>query len=119
MGPNKVLVDMQSNKDLESAKNAAIEASKPQWDGEGLPPVGCGFLFGTHRTMAKCIAVGYHMLFASKGNPDDEDGEYEEFIISIPHSEFYPIRSEADKKRDDAVKALRDIIGGPGGPLHK
>ncbi|MGK3213795.1 hypothetical protein [Enterobacter kobei] len=88
---------------------AAIAASKPEWDGEGLPPVGCEFLFGTHHTKAKCIAVGRDVIFASTGNPDEKDGFYEEFIISIHHSKFRPIRSEADKKRDEAVFVIAEL----------
>lgn len=88
---------------------AALAASKPEWDGEGLPPVGCEFLFGTHQTKAKCIAVGRDVIFASTGNPDEKDGFYEEFVISIHHSEFRPIRSEAEKKRSECVIALSRI----------
>lgn len=88
---------------------AALAASKPGWDGEGLPPVGCEFLFGTHQTKAKCIAVGRDVIFASIGNPDEEDGAYEEFVISIHHSEFRPIRSEAEKKRAEGVIALSRV----------
>ncbi|MGK3157095.1 hypothetical protein ACCY75_01270 [Enterobacter kobei] len=80
-----------------------------EWDGEGLPPVGCEFLFGTHHTKAKCIAVGRDVIFASTGNPDEKDGFYEEFVISIHHSKFRPIRSEADKKRAEGVIALSRI----------
>lgn len=87
---------------------AALSASKPEWNGEGLPPVGCEFLFGTHQTKAKCIAVGRDVIFASTGNPDAKDEFYEEFVISIHHSEFRPIRSDADKKRDEAIKAIDD-----------
>ncbi|HHA1934055.1 TPA: hypothetical protein ACOEP6_002501 [Enterobacter ludwigii] len=44
MGPNKVLVDMQASKDLESARNAVIDAArKLEWDGRGLPPSGIEF----------------------------------------------------------------------------
>lgn len=87
------------------------EDSTLVWDGEGLPPVGCEFLFGTHQTKAKCIAVGRDVIFASTGNPDEKDGFYEEFVISIHHSEFRPIRSEADKKRDESIKALKFSFG--------
>ena len=88
---------------------AALAASKPEWDGEGLPPVGCEFLFGTHQTKAKCIAVGRDVIFASTGDPDEKDGFYEEFVISIHHSEFRPIRSQADKKRAEGVIALSRV----------
>lgn len=90
---------------------AELAASNTEWDGEGFPPVGCEFLFGTHQNKAKCIAVGRDVIFASTGNPDEEDGFYEEFVISIHHSEFRPIRSEADKKRDKAIADMVKRIG--------
>lgn len=82
---------------------------QPVWNGEGLPPVGCEFEYGTHRSKAKCIAVGHHFVFASAGNPDDEEGEYEEMMISILDSEFYPVRSERDKFAE--LLADKSIMG--------
>lgn len=76
------------------------------WNGEGLPPVGCEFEYGTHRSVAKCIAVSYHHVFASKGDPDDENSDYEEFLIDIEHSSFYPVGTEADRKREGVTAAL-------------
>jgi hypothetical protein len=75
------------------------------WDGTGLPPVGVEFEYGTHRTRAKCLAIGHHMVFASKGDPDDEDGDFEEFMISIQDSEFHEVRS----KRDEAVHTIAEL----------
>lgn len=86
---------------------------KVEWDGAGLPPVGVEFEYGTHRTKAKCMGIGHHMIFASKGNPDDEESDYEEFMISILDSEFRPLRSEADKKRDAAISAMVKSTYGP------
>lgn len=76
------------------------------WNGEGLPPIGCEFEYGSHRTKAKCIAVSYHHVFASKGDPDDEDGEYEEFLIDIQSSSFHPLRTEAERKREGGIDAI-------------
>lgn len=84
---------------------ALAASQKVEWDGNGLPPVGCEFEYGTHRTKAKCLAIGHHMVFASKGNLDDEEGDYEEFMIDA-QIEFHPIRSEADKKRDEAIEKM-------------
>jgi len=93
---------------------ASLAANKPEWDAEGLPPVGCEFLFGTHQSKAKCIAVGRDVIFASTGNPDEKDGFYEEFVISIHHSEFRPIRSEADKKKYATIELmLSTFFGAP------
>lgn len=81
------------------------ESYHASWNGEGLPPVGCEFEYGTHRTKAKCLAIGHHMVFASKGDPDDEEGDFEEFLIDVL-TEFHPLRSEADKNRDAIIDAL-------------
>lgn len=91
---------------------ALAAAQQPVWNGEGLPPIGCEFEFGTHRTRAKCLGIGHHMIFASKGDPDDEDGDFEEFMISIMHSEFHPIRTEAERKRQEAITKITDAICG-------
>nr|UVM90484.1 MAG: hypothetical protein [Bacteriophage sp.] len=97
----------QSKADDEADLNECIgQDSAPVWNGEGLPPVGCEFEYGLHRTKAKCLAVAHHMIFASKGNPDDEESDYEEFMISILDSEFHRVRTEADRKRDEAVKTI-------------
>lgn len=74
------------------------------WDGTGLPPVGVEFEYGTHRTKAKCLGIGHHMIFASVGDPDDEDGNFEEFMISIQDSEFRPLRTEAERAIDEMVQ---------------
>lgn len=88
---------------------AAIAASKRvEWSGEGLPPVGCEFEYGTHRSVAKCIAVSHHHVFASKGDPDDENSDYEEFLIDIGHSSFYPLSTEAERKREETINALKE-----------
>lgn len=97
----------QAEADDEADLNECIgQDAAPVWSGEGLPPVGCEFEYGSHRTKAKCLAVAHHMVFASKGNPDDEESDYEEFMISILDSEFHRVRTEAERKREKAVKAI-------------
>ncbi|MCE1970827.1 hypothetical protein LWT57_12470 [Enterobacter cloacae] len=93
---------------------AALAAIKPEWDGDGLPPVGC-----------ECEIVDKDGLLRYG------HGESGEVIAHIENTAVIrmsyglgcfnagflrPIRSEEEKKRDEAVKALRDIISGPGGP---
>ncbi|EAB7564282.1 hypothetical protein BXE05_08540 [Salmonella enterica subsp. enterica] len=92
---------------------ATTAVKHPVWNGEGLPPVGCEFEYGTHRTRAKCLGIGHHMIFASKGDPNDEEGDFEEFMISILDSEFRPISSESEKKREIGVTALALAMGDP------
>jgi hypothetical protein len=107
MGPNKVLMDLQENKDLESAKNAAIAAtSKPEWDGEGLPPVGCECegkqpaQLNWNRFKVVAIENGHVFGF---WNDNVSTG------LDSRQWEFRPIRSEEDKKRAECVIALSRI----------
>lgn len=76
----------------------------PQWDGQGLPPVGVEFNYGSHRSRAKCLAVGLHYVFASKGNPDDEEGDYEELMIDA-QTEFHPVHEDSDQMMRDIMKS--------------
>lgn len=77
----------------------------PVWNGEGLPPVGVEFEYGSHRSRAKCLAHGFHYVFASKGNPDDEESDYEEFLIDAG-TEYYPV--------DEDRAAIRKVIKAAG-----
>lgn len=81
----------------------------PQWDGHGLPPVGVEFEYGSHRSRAKCMAVGLHYVFASKGDPHDAERDYEECMIDI-HTSFHLARSADEIKRDAEIAALADDI---------
>lgn len=97
----------QTEAEQEADLNDCIgQTPAPVWNGEGLPPVGCEFEYGSHRTKAKCLAVAHHMVFASKGNPDDDESDYEEFMISILDSEFHRVRTEAERRREEAVKTI-------------
>lgn len=106
MGPNKVLVDMQASKDLESARNAAIDAaSKPEWDGEGLPPVGCECMVRGEigddgwyecKVIAHTFFDGYNCAVF----------QTESTVSCSSEGNFRPIRSEADKKRDIIISKI-------------
>lgn len=118
LGENKVVKRRIFMKQAEDMTESIVtreqyEASLavPAWNGEGLPPVGCEFEYGAHRSVAKCIAVSYHHVFASKGDPDDENSDYEEFLIDIQHSSFYPVSFGADRKRIEIAQQLCDSFG--------
>lgn len=106
MGPNKVLVDMQASKDLESTRNAAIDAaSNPEWDGEGLPPVGRECMVRGEigddgwyecKVIAHTFFDGYNCAVF----------QTESTVSCSSEGNFRPIRSEADKKRDEVIKAF-------------
>ncbi|WP_447723241.1 hypothetical protein [Enterobacter asburiae] len=89
---------------------AALAASKPEWDGEGLPPVGVEFEhsfradgFSTWH-WRRCTAVGKHGVLCV----DDKDTE---LYLNDTNNRFRPIRSEADKKRDEAIADMVKRIG--------
>lgn len=86
---------------------AALAASKPEWDGEGLPPVGekCEFISnGTSWGDVYVIGIdGGKVVFRPSG----------ETYYGIAPSQrqiFRPIRSEADKKRDEAIKQICEVL---------
>lgn len=113
MVPNKVLWDMQANKDLESAKNAVLAASKPEWNGEGVPPVGteCEYSLNAGRTWFKCkidYVLGTQGLIMLADVY--EGGQFVGFAEYDGKLKFRPIRSEADKKRDEAIESMASLI---------
>lgn len=84
------------------------EHQKPEWDGEGLPPVGCECeaLYDSGRGewfLAKILA---HDNGAVIGRWLEGDGIYSLLDYSLPHGSFRPIRSEADKKRDIIISKI-------------
>lgn len=84
-------------------ESALAVSQKPTWNGEGLPPSGvecearlrCNdgewFFF-------RCVGVDCGVAFGWAGK--------EAVTLGKGSYEFRPIRSEADKKRDAAVKAI-------------
>ncbi|MCL8077179.1 hypothetical protein [Enterobacter hormaechei] len=91
---------------------AALAASRPEWDGEGLPPVGC------------CVEANYGGVWVKATVAYTEPPEkysavdtWKEALVFDCNTtrpfwadEFRPIRSEADKKRDDAAKGLIEYL---------
>lgn len=113
MGPNKVLVDMQANKDLESARNAVIDAArKSEWDGDGLPPVGCRVEY-----TCKQPDLGHPAIEAGKWYGGTIIAYYDECVWTsdngirhLSNTIFRPMRSEEGKKRYAAIEALFEIL---------
>jgi len=82
--------------------------TEPEWDGIGLPPVGCEceVLYDTGRDewfLAKIIG---HDNGSVVGRWLNGDGLYSLFDYSHASCSFRPICSEADKKRDYAVGSI-------------
>lgn len=106
----------QAEADDEADLNECIgQDAAPVWNGEGLPPVGMEieykFAKVNYRTdfsRGKVLAYGMHNVFMEHWASKNE------FIQPLDKIEFRPIRSEADRKRDEAVQALCDAGGGNG-----
>lgn len=89
---------------------AAIAAQQPVWNGEGLPPVGSkveSFINGDWR-LVKVVYVG------------ETGGEYEALVFDVKTTkpawsdQFRPIRTEADRKRDEAIKSMYEVVSESG-----
>lgn len=89
----------------EQYEAALAAAQQPVWNGEGLPSVGCEcearFILGGKWFFFRCVAVDCGIAFgwAGKDAVTLDKGSYE----------FRPIRSEADKRRDEAIAALKKL----------
>nr|MBK4236907.1 hypothetical protein [Enterobacter hormaechei] len=92
---------------------AAIAASKPEWNGEGVPPVGTEseYSLNAGRTWFKCkidYVLGTQGLIMLADVY--EGGQFVGFAEYDGKLKFRPIRSEADKKRDEAAKGLIEYL---------
>lgn len=87
---------------------AALAASKPEWDGNGLPPVGCEcearyrYSSVAEWVFFRCVAVDCEVAFGWTGKKP--------VTLLKDNFEFRPIRSDADKKRDEAAKGLIEYL---------
>ena len=93
------------------------ESGKPEWDGEGLPPVGSEVQCicnqfpseGQEKLLGKILYSGeYTILHTYQTN-----GQHHvpvESVLMTKHWSITPIRSEADKKRDEAAKGLIEYL---------
>lgn len=98
----------QAEADDEADLNECIgQDAAPVWNGEGLPPVGMeieySFAKVNYRTdfsRGKVLAYGMQNVFMEHWASKNE------FIQPLDKIEFRPIRSEAERKRDEAVQAL-------------
>lgn len=87
---------------------AALAASKPEWDGDGLPPVGCECegkqLAQINWNKFKVVAIENGHIFGF-WNDNVSTG------LDSRLWEFRPLRSETDKKRDEIIEALKEGLG--------
>ncbi len=92
---------------LAASKEMLINKPHPVWNGEGLPPIGCecelydcdDWFKVTVRYLGESLAVVY----------DHGNGVERAFsVVNKPHK-FRPIRTEAERKRDAAISAMKQL----------
>lgn len=104
-------IDSRANDEqLEQDLNECIgHGVTSEWDGEGLPPVGAEFEHSFHADgfstwhWRRCTAVGKRGVLCV----DEKDTE---LYLNDTNNRFRPIRSETDKKRDEAIQGMASII---------
>lgn len=93
---------------------AALSASKkPEWNGEGLPPVGveCEMSLGDDE-WSRCVIIAKgeeQIIYQAEG--------CREFSGHRNNYRFRPVRSEADRKRDDTILAMASAPKPCGHPI--
>jgi hypothetical protein len=90
---------------------AALAASKPVWDGKGLPPVGCVCEYETKFDGWQPVRIelikSEGIAFTWLANSQAYNGLD---CVGVQKSgSFRPIRSEADKKKEAAVFAIAEL----------
>lgn len=95
----------------EQYEYALAASQKVEWGGEGLPPVGCeceiSFAGESYRKCTVLFTSKRTVLVAYETSNDDEDNEE---AFAPEDVQFRPIRSETDKKRDEAAKGLIEYL---------
>ena len=103
---------------------AALAGSKPEWDGEGLPPVGSNV-----EALFEGEWVEVTVAYCDCPKPQWDASVWSEALVfnritTRPFwaDEFRPIRSEEEKKRDEAIAALKkfkpQLVGELAGYLY-
>lgn len=92
---------------------AAIAASEQvEWDGEGLPPVGCECEFkwdGGDWKEGKITYISNHTILIELKEAG-EDGDFEP-AFSHDGMQFRPIRTEAECKREQIAQEMCNLFG--------
>jgi len=88
---------------------SALAASQPQWNGEGLPPVGCECeaLFDSGSSQWCRAKIIGHDDGRVVGRWIEGPKAYEILDYSSPHGAFRPIRSASEQNREEAITRLQ------------
>ncbi|MEB0949324.1 hypothetical protein [Citrobacter sedlakii] len=88
-----------------------------EWDGEGLPPAGCRVevkaddFDGNWLVIDVAYVHNGEVIGIVQSENEYLNDRLEKFSAGYNRAEFRPIRSEADKKRDESIKALKFSFG--------
>lgn len=100
---------VQDKADDEADLNECIgQVPAPVWNGEGLPPVGCECEMQNDR--GEWISVD--IIAQNDGFSFGWNYDYRMVYFSDKSAEFRPIRTEADRKRDERASAIDGFISG-------
>lgn len=87
---------------------AALAASKPEWDGDGLPTVGCEsqIILGKNGDLGVCevLFIGSDIIVWRQKSTFAEGSSF------LRNVRFLPIRSEEEKKRDEVANGLIEYL---------
>ena len=84
---------------------------RDEWNGDGLPPVGCECECHLDDGIVNSIVVGYDFNGKTVVMRNVSARKY--FSVQSDSGNIKPLRSEADKKRDEDIEAIRAIICSP------
>lgn len=116
-GSNEISDDHDTSIISREQYESALADSKPEWDGEGLPNIGCEIEVNSPRhgwKVAVVTAVTDSWIVAKYSDGVEFAGCHRSFEGNRGwkdnHSIFRPIRSEADKKKEAVEKAIADAL---------
>lgn len=97
---------------------AALAASKTEWDGVGLPPVGAEVECicnefpndGQEKLFGHILYAGEYTILKTYKTNNQHHAPVES-VFKTKSWAIIPIRSEADKKRDAAIERMVKVIG--------
>ncbi|MEA5104739.1 hypothetical protein [Pantoea sp. S18] len=99
----------------EEYEDSIAALKQPVWNGYGLPPVGCECEFQNFSdspwTQVRVIHYNGDEVWLEPLNGAQS------FVLGNPEG-FRPIRTEAERKRDEAISAMRESLGHAAGLIE-
>lgn len=88
-------------------ESALAASQKPAWDGEGVPPVGCEC---ESKQFSQVDWAKFKVAAACDGHVFGFWGNGVSAALDSKMWEFRPLRTEAQRKRDAAVKVIKGLL---------